>query len=155
MDISLPVQVVCAWEFGLARRVRPSRPASGCSFSTLRLNLVLTHHGDGIPPIFRGGVHYYYYCYAIGSVPSLSGHHAIAYQWRALPRVRRHRANNNLKVVPVTVIAASLQVTMMDQLMCASYSTSSAIIFIFLKRNQNAPRPSEHPPVMGKKCQNV
>ena len=29
--------------------------------------------------------------YAMGSVPSLSGH-AIAYQWRSLPRVRRHRA---------------------------------------------------------------
>ena len=25
----------------------------------------------------------------------------------------------------------------------------------FLKKNQNAPRPSEHPPVMGEKCQNV
>ena len=25
----------------------------------------------------------------------------------------------------------------------------------FLKKNQNAPRPSEHPPVMGGKCQNV
>ena len=24
-----------------------------------------------------------------------------------------------------------------------------------LKKNQNAPRPSEHPPVMGEKCQNV
>ena len=30
--------------------------------------------------------------YAIGSVPSLSGH-AIAYRWRLLPRVRRHRAS--------------------------------------------------------------
>ena len=30
--------------------------------------------------------------YAIGSVPSLSGH-AIAYRWRSLPRVRRPRAN--------------------------------------------------------------
>ena len=29
--------------------------------------------------------------YAIGSVPRLSGH-AIAYRWRSLPRVRRHRA---------------------------------------------------------------
>ena len=28
-------------EFGLARRVRPSRSASACSFSMLRLNLVL------------------------------------------------------------------------------------------------------------------
>ena len=34
-------------------RVRLSRPASACSFSTLRLNLVLTH---GIPTDFRGGV---------------------------------------------------------------------------------------------------
>ena len=30
--------------------------------------------------------------YAIGSVPSLSGH-AIAYRWRSLPRVRRHRTS--------------------------------------------------------------
>ena len=30
--------------------------------------------------------------YAIESVPSLSGH-AIAYRWRSLPRVRRHRAS--------------------------------------------------------------
>ena len=30
--------------------------------------------------------------HAIGSVPSLSGH-AIAYRWRSLPRVRRHRAS--------------------------------------------------------------
>ena len=30
--------------------------------------------------------------YATGSVPSLSGH-AIAYRWRSMPRVRRHRAS--------------------------------------------------------------
>ena len=30
--------------------------------------------------------------YAIGSVPSLLGH-AIAYRWRSLPKVRRHRAS--------------------------------------------------------------
>ena len=30
--------------------------------------------------------------YAIGSVPSISGH-AIAYRWRSLPRVGRHRAS--------------------------------------------------------------
>ena len=30
--------------------------------------------------------------YAIGSVPTLSGH-AIAYRWRSLPRVHRHRAS--------------------------------------------------------------
>ena len=47
-------------EFGLARQVRPSRPASACSFSTLRLNLVLTH---GIPPAFRHGVIVHIYRY--------------------------------------------------------------------------------------------
>ena len=36
-----------------ARSIRPSRPASACSFSTLRLNLVITHE---IPPDLRGGV---------------------------------------------------------------------------------------------------
>ena len=45
---------VRALEFGLARRVQPSRPASACSFYILRLNQVLTY---GIPPDFRGDVH--------------------------------------------------------------------------------------------------
>ena len=46
---------VRAWEFGLTRRVRQSRPASACLLiSILRLNLVLTY---GIPPEFREGVH--------------------------------------------------------------------------------------------------
>ena len=31
--------------------------------------------------------------YAIGSVPSLSGH-AIAYRWRSVPRIHRHRASS-------------------------------------------------------------
>ena len=30
-----------------------------------------------------------------------------------------------------------------------------SIVHVCLKKNQNAPRPSEHPPVMGGKCQNV
>ena len=55
--------------------------------------------------------------YAIGSVPSLSGH-AIAYRWQSLPRVRRHRASklqgSSERVLP-------WQVTM-DQLICASLS---------------------------------
>ena len=55
--------------------------------------------------------------YAIGSVASLSGH-AIAYRWRSLPRVRRHRASKpqggSERVLP-------WQVTM-DQLTCASLS---------------------------------
>ena len=55
--------------------------------------------------------------YAIGSVPSLSGH-AIAYRWRSLPRVHRHRASkpqgSSERVLP-------WQVTM-DQLIFASLS---------------------------------
>ena len=55
--------------------------------------------------------------YAIGSVPSLSGH-AIAYRWRSLPRVRRHRASkpqgSSKRVLP-------WQITM-DQLIYASLS---------------------------------
>ena len=55
--------------------------------------------------------------YAIGSVPSLSGH-AIAYRWRLLPRVRRHGASkpqgSSERVLP-------WQVTM-DQLIFASLS---------------------------------
>ena len=55
--------------------------------------------------------------YAIGSVPSLSGH-AIACRWRSLPRVRRHRASkpqgSSERVLP-------WQITM-DQLIFASLS---------------------------------
>ena len=55
--------------------------------------------------------------YAIGSVPSLSGH-AIAYRWRSLPRVRRHRASKPQgsfeRVLPWQI--------RMDQIICASLS---------------------------------
>ena len=55
--------------------------------------------------------------YAIGSVPSSLGH-AIAYRWRSLPRVRRHRTSkpqgSSERVLP-------WQVTM-DQLIFASLS---------------------------------
>ena len=57
--------------------------------------------------------------YAIGSVPSLSGH-AIAYRWRSLPSVRRHRASkpqgSSERVLP-------WQVTM-DQLICVCVFSS-------------------------------
>ena len=54
--------------------------------------------------------------YAIGSVPSLSGH-AITYRWRSLPRVRRHRASKPQGSCSKRVLP--WQVTM-DQLICAS-----------------------------------
>ena len=55
--------------------------------------------------------------YAIGSVPSLSGH-VIAYRWRSLPRVRRHRAS---KPQGSSERVLSWQVTM-DQLIFTSLS---------------------------------
>ena len=55
--------------------------------------------------------------YAIGSVPSSSGH-AIAYRWRSLPRVRRHRAikpqGSSERVLPWQITT--------DQLIFASLS---------------------------------
>ena len=53
--------------------------------------------------------------YAIGSVPSLSGH-TIAYRWRSLPRVRRHKA---IKPQGSSERVLSRQLTM-DQLIFAS-----------------------------------
>ena len=76
--------------------------------SILKLNLVLTYE---IPPEFRVVKP----PYVIGPVPSLSGH-AIAYRWRSLPRVRRHRTRkpqgSSERVLPSQVA--------MDQLVCAS-----------------------------------
>ena len=55
--------------------------------------------------------------YAIGSVPSSSGH-AIAYRWRSLPRVRRHRAS---KPQGISERVLPWQITM-DQFIFASLS---------------------------------
>ena len=54
--------------------------------------------------------------YAIGSVPSLSGH-AIAYRWRSLPRVRGHRASSPQGS---SSNGCFLCRSPWDQLMCAS-----------------------------------
>ena len=52
---------------------------------------MLTHE---ITPDSRGGVRYLFKpSYAIGAVPSLSGH-AVTYLWRSPLRVRRHRASS-------------------------------------------------------------
>ena len=55
--------------------------------------------------------------YAIGPVPSLSGH-ATAYRWRSLPKVRRHRTSkpqgSSERMLPWQIS--------MDQLICASLS---------------------------------
>ena len=68
--------------------------------------------------------------YAIGSVPSLSGH-VIAYRWRSLPRVRRHRASkpqgSSERVLP-------WQVTM-DQFIYASLSHTHYWYFVLHVQN--------------------
>ena len=83
--------------------------------SILRLNLMLLRDSSRVPR--RRPFIYLKPPYAIESVPSLSGH-AIAYRWRSLPRVRRHRASkpegSSERVLP-------WQVTM-DQLVYASLS---------------------------------
>ena len=65
--------------------------------------------------------------YAIGSVPRVSGHHAIAYRWRSLPNVRRHKASNpqgsSERVLP-------RQVTM-DQLLFASFSHTHCMVITY------------------------
>ena len=148
-----------AWEFGLARRVQPSRPASACSSPysgwiwCLLTGFLPSSAAASIMKL----------PYAIGSVPSLSGH-AIAYRWRSLPRVRRHRASKPQgsfeRVVP-------WQITM-DQLIFASLShthywyevdihaeSTGGTNVQYWKKHQSTPRPSEHPPVRGEKCQNI
>ena len=110
MSIPCPRACLRIWSIETGSAV-PSRVS--LLISILRLNLVLTY---GIPPEFRGGVHMKP-PYAIGSVPSLSGH-AIAYRWRSLPRVRRHRASkpqgSSERVLPWRIT--------MDQLIFASLS---------------------------------
>ena len=67
--------------------------------------------------------------YAIGSVPSLSGH-AIAYRWRSLPSVRRHRASK-----PQACSERVLPWQVMDQLfwcLLAEFLPSSASASIYL-----------------------
>ena len=102
-----------AWEFGLARRVQPSRPASACSSSYSGwIGCLLTGFlpSSAAASIMKPP-------YAIGSVSSLSGH-AIAYRWRSLPRVRRHRASkpqgSSERVLPWQITT--------DQLIFASLS---------------------------------
>ena len=57
----------------------------------------------------------------------------------SLGRVEARSVNNNVKNKRRHTVSAPL----------------GGRCLLFLKKNQNAPRPSEHPPVKGKKCQNV
>ena len=88
-----PVRVR-AWEFGLVRRVRQSRPASACS-SPYSAWIWCLRDFSRFPqwrPIL-----YLKRPDVIESVPGLSDH-AIAHRWRSLPRVSRHRASKPLLI---------------------------------------------------------
>ena len=109
--------VLRACEFGLARRVRQSRPASACSSPySGRIWCLL----KGIPPEFGGGVHLFIYNRHTpsGQARVYRVTQLIAYRWRSLPRVHWHGASkpqgSSERVLP-------WQVTI-DQLMFASLS---------------------------------
>ena len=114
---------VRAWEFGLARRVRQSSPASACSspYSGWIWRLL----AGFLQSSAAASIYLFKPPFAIGSVSSSSGH-AIAYRWRSLPRVRRHRADkprgSSNRVLP-------WQITM-DQLICTGplFLTSLTIL---------------------------
>ena len=125
--IRLPILLVVSWTGKMNIPLSPCVPENlvsrdGFSRPVPRQSAHLHTQAEsgaytyGIPPGFRGGVHMKP-PYAIGSVPSLSGH-AVAYRWRSLPRVRRHRASkpqgSSERVLP-------WQITM-DQLIFASLS---------------------------------
>ena len=104
---------VRAWEFGLARRVRQSRLAPACSSPYSGWIWCLL---TGFLPISAAGS-IYETAIRHGPVPSLSDH-VIAYRWRSLPRVRRHRASkpqgSSKRVLPWQVTT--------DQLICMHLS---------------------------------
>ena len=77
---------VRAWEFGLARQVRLSRPASAGSFSKTTGWIRCSHTGSSPSSRFPRR-HPYISPIVIGSVPRLSGQ-ALVYRWRWPPRVQ-------------------------------------------------------------------
>ena len=98
LSVFAPENLVSRDEFG---RPVPRRPAHSPYYTQGWIWYLVT----GFLPISAvRGVVFFIPPYAIGSVPSLSGH-AIAYRRRSLPRVHRHR-KVVLKVVPVTGVVA-------------------------------------------------
>ena len=112
---------VRAREFGLARRVRQSRPASACS--SLYSGWIWCLLTGFLPVSAAASIYLSKPPYAIGSVPSLSGH-AIAYRWRSLPRVCRHRASKPQGSSKQVLL---WQVTM-DHLKCAFSFTHPLVL---------------------------
>ena len=89
-------------------------PVPRLLMSILRLYLVPTY---GIPPEFRGGVHFLFKT-AIRHRVSPEFYRVTQLRWRSLPRARRHRAG---KPQGSSEQGLPWQVTM-DQFICASLS---------------------------------
>ena len=122
--VACPVR---AREFGLAKQIRPTRPASACSFSTHRLNLVLTLR---IPPAFCDGDHLSY-----RQPPSSQSRVYQVTQLRTNAAYCRESASTGpliLKVVPVRGASFSGISTDYDQLMCASLFPHQLLIPVAL-----------------------
>ena len=117
--MSFSLSPVRAWEFGLARRVRPSHPASARSFPTPRLNHQSGAYLRDSSRIPRQGRHSpSISSTVIGSVPTaFIGSHI----WRTDGVHCRESSGTGpvaLKVVRVT--GASLSAITMDPFLCAS-----------------------------------
>ena len=128
-------------------------PCLARSFSTLTLNLVHLLTTGFSSFAFRNGL-----CLN-RQVPS--GQSRIHRVTQLLTDSVHHRKSAGagsvvLNLARVTNVACS-ENPIIDQLMCAifSHTPTNGGVYHCLKKNQNAPRPSEHPPVMGEKCQNV
>ena len=132
---------VRAWEFGPARRVRQSRPASACSSPySGGVWCLLT---DFLPSSAAASIYLFKPPYVIGSVPSLS-FHVIADRWHSLPpRVRPHRVN---KPQGSSKRVLRWQVTM-DQFICVFLCDFLPFILDIklVGRTSYAPRSFPHP----------
>ena len=109
--------------------------------------------------------------YATGSVPSLSGHAIIAYRWRSLPGVRRHRASKSQgsseRVLPWQVsmdqlIFASLshthywyEVGMLKVPAVLLYGSMALLFLCFERKIRTHLDLLSIPRLWGEKCQNV
>ena len=121
-----------ACKFDLARQIRLSRPASARTLSRIWCLFAGCFPSSRIPrwrPII-----YLQPPYAIGSVPSLSGH-PISYRWRSPPRVRRrqNRVIRVLKVVPVTTCTAFSRITINQLMRTFLFSHPLLLHFMFVR----------------------
>ena len=136
--VRLPILLVVSWTGKITSPLSPFAPKNlvgrdGFGRPVLRQPAHSPHSGwiwcllTGFLPISAAASIYLFKPpYAIGSVPSLSGQ-TIAYRWRSLPRVRRHRASNPHGS---SSNGCCFCITM-DHLMCASLFPHPLLILVW------------------------